>query len=355
MGVFDKMARQGHEQLSFVHDAESGLKAIIGFHDTTLGSALGGCRMYDYPDEEQLIDDVLRLSRGMTAKSAVTGCNHGGGKAVIWGDPEHDKSEALLRAFGRFVEGLEGRFITGTDLGTEYEDFVVAGQETDWVVGLPEYAGGSGNTSVTTAYGVYHGMKAAVEHVWGSDSMKGKTVAVQGVGKVGSVLVGHLIDEGCSVIVTDIDEQLVEKMVDEHGVESVSPEEIYSVDCDVFSPCAMGGILNSETVEQLQCRVVAGAANNQLADEEIGWELHRRGILYAPDYIINAGGLLQVADEIKGFDRERVMRKTAGLYELLGECFARAQEADNPPFVAAEEMVQERIEKIAQVNRIYLP
>ncbi len=355
MGVFDKMARDGHEQVTFFHDEESGLKAFVALHDTTLGSALGGCRMYDYPTEEEALEDVLRLSLGMTAKSAVTQCNHGGGKAVIWGDPDEDKDEALLRAFGRFIDGMRGRFVTGTDLGTEYEDFVVAGQETKWLVGLPEYAGGSGNTSITTAYGVFHGIRATAAHVWGTDDLNGKTVAVQGVGKVGSVLVDHLIEAGCDVYVTDVDEQQISAVKEEYDVQVVAPEEIYDVDCDIFAPCAMGGILNEDTIDRLQCKVIAGAANNQLADEQVGRQLHRRGVLYAPDYIINAGGLLQVADEMQGFNRDRVMRKTAGLYDLLLECFSRAEQDDVPPFVAADKMVWERIEKLAEVNRIYLP
>ncbi len=355
MPIFDQMAKLGHEQLIFASDRESGLRGIIAIHDTTLGSALGGCRMWDYRGEGELIDDALKLSAGMTSKSAVTRCNHGGGKAVIWADPETDKSEPLLRAFGRFVEGLRGRFVTGTDLGTTAEDFLISSQETQWLVGLPEYAGGSGDTSVTTAYGVFWGLKAAAGHLWGTDDLSGRRVAVQGVGKVGTLLVQHLVQAGCEVVVCDVDERRCQDMVAKYDLQVIGVDEIYDVECDVFSPCAMGGILNEGTVERLRCSIVAGAANNQLAEDRMGDLMHEKEILYVPDYIINAGGLIQAADEMHGFDRERAMRKTAGLYELLQRCFALADELDIPPFEAADHLVRERIETLAQVSRIYLP
>ncbi|MFP4200197.1 MAG: Leu/Phe/Val dehydrogenase [Clostridia bacterium] len=355
MGIFERMAREGHEQLIFCQDATSDLKSVIGIHDTTLGSALGGCRMWDYPSEEEAIDDALALSYGMTEKSAITRTNHGGGKAVIWGDPRRDKDEALLRCFGRFVEGLGGRFITGTDVGTTGDDFVVASSETRWLVGLPEYAGGSGNTSITTAQGVLHGLRAAAAHVWGDDDLNGKRVAVQGVGKVGEHLVGLLRDAGCDIIVTDIDSDAVNRVTEDYQVESVKPEAIYDVDCDIFSPCALGNILNCDTVERLKCRIVAGAANNQLSEPQMGDRLHELGILYVPDYIINAGGLIQVADEVEGYDRDRVTRKTEGLYDLLLDCFARADEWSVAPFRAADRLVRERIRILGEINRIYLP
>ncbi|MFO7942203.1 MAG: amino acid dehydrogenase [Bacillota bacterium] len=355
LGIFERMAREGHEQLIFCQDTESDLKSVIGIHDSTLGSALGGCRMWDYSSEEELVDDALALSHGMTEKSAITRTNHGGGKAVIWGDPHRDKSEALLRSFGRFVEGLGGRFITGTDVGTTGEDFVVASSETRWLVGLPEYAGGSGNTSVTTAYGVLNGLRAAAAHVWNDDDLSGKRVAIQGVGKVGEHLVSLLRDAGCELIVTDIDSEAVKRVVDTYEVESVEPESVYDVDCDIFSPCALGNVLNPDTIERLKCRVVAGAANNQLSELPVGDRLHEMGILYVPDYIINAGGLIQVADEVEGYDRDRVTRKTEGLYDLLLECFARADEWSVAPFRAADRLVRERIDTLGAINRIHLP
>ncbi len=355
MSIFDKMSVHGHEQLMFVHDGVSGLRSLIAIHDTTLGGALGGCRMHGYEREEEVIDDALKLSLGMTAKSAVTGCNHGGGKAVIWGDPESDKSEALFRAFGRYVQGLRGRFVTGTDMGTTYEDFVISSEETEWLVGLPEYAGGSGDTSVTTAHGVFWGLKAAAKHIWGSDDLSESRVFVQGAGKVGSRLTEHLVDSGCEVVVTDIDGARVQEMTSRFGVESASPDAVYDLEGDFFCPCAMGGVLNDDTVGRLRVSCVGGAANNQLADPTAGYTLFQRGILYVPDYIINAGGLIQVADELDGYDRRRVMQKTRGLYDLLLRCFSLADELEIPPFQAADRMVADRIERLSGINRIYLP
>lgn len=355
MSIFARMSEHGHEQLMFMRDGVSGLRSLIAIHDTTLGGALGGCRMYPYEREEEVIDDALKLSLGMTAKSAVTGCNHGGGKAVIWGDPESEKSEALFRAFGRYVESLRGRFVTGTDMGTTYEDFVISSEETKWLVGLPEYAGGSGNTSITTAYGVFWGLRAAARHTWGSDDLAGSRILVQGVGKVGSRLTEHLVNSGCEVVVTDVDDARVGQIVSRYGVESVPPEAAYDTEGDFFAPCALGGILNHDTVDRLRVRVVGGAANNQLADVETGRTLFERGILYVPDYIINAGGLIQVADELDGYDRERVMRKTRGLYDLLLRCLSLADELEIPPFEAADRMVVDRIDRLSGINRIYLP
>ncbi len=355
MGIFEKMAAEGHEQLILSYDENSNLKALVAIHDSTLGSALGGCRMWPYETEEEAIDDVLRLSFGMTAKSAITRCNHGGGKTLLWGDPETDKTEAYLRAFGRFIEGLKGRVITGTDMGTSFDDFVTVGQETDWLVGLPEYAGGSGNTSVTTAFGVLQGIRAGVRQVFGSDNLADKTVAVQGVGKVGIRLVEHLIDAGCKVIVTDIDENVVQETKQRFPVEAVTPDAIYDVDCDVFAPCAMGGVLNEDSIERLKCRVIAGAANNQLSHPDIGRKLDEKGILFAPDYIVNAGGLIQVADELEGFNWDRAMKKTGDLYDLLLGCFEVAEKENIPPFEAADRIVADRIQKLGRISRIYLP
>jgi len=354
LGIFDEMAREGHEQLVFLHDSESGLRSVVGIHDSTLGPVLGGCRMHNYDTEEKVIDDVLRLSLGMTAKSAVTGCNHGGGKAVIWGDPDTDKTEALFRAFGRFVQSMRGRFCTGTDMGTTGEDFLIAAQESEWVVGLPDYAGGIGDTSVTTAYGVFCGLQAAADHLWGSGDLNGRTVVVQGLGKVGARLVEHLIEAGCTVIASDVDERRARRLEASFPVKIVGPEEIYDIDCDIFAPCAMGGVLNEDTVERLKCQIIGGAANNQLAHEDVGHMLFERQILYVPDYIINAGGLIQVADEVLGYEPERVRLKTEGLGQLLGRCFSLADELDVPPFEAADRLVEERIRKIAKVGRIFL-
>lgn len=356
MKIFDRMAREGHEQLVFCSDRGSGLRAVVAIHDTTLGPGLGGCRMWDYPDESSAIDDALRLAAGMTHKSAVTGFDHGGAKAVIWGDPAADKSEALFRAFGRFIESLGGRIITGTDLGTTHDDFVIAAEETRWLVGLPESHGGGGDTSEVTSFGILTGMKACAAHVYGDESLEGRTVAVQGLGKVGTNLVRRLAAEGCRVIVTDIDRRRVDAVCEEFPeAEAAAPDDIYDAPADIFSPCAMGGILNKETIPRLKCKIVAGSANNQLEEADDARRLHEAGILYAPDYIINAGGLIQVADEIQGFNRERVWRKAAGLADILRRIFALSTERGMPPNDAAETLVRRRIRVIGSQKGMFVP
>lgn len=355
MGVFERMQQDGHEQVVFCYDKATGLKTIIAIHDTTLGPALGGCRMWPYETEEEALDAALRLSKGMTYKSAASGQNHGGGKAVIWGNPQTDKSEEYFRAFGRFVQTLGGRFSTGTDVGTTPGDFVFSKMESPWLVGLPEEHGGSGNTAIITAFGVWKGIKAAAAHVWGDDSLKGKRIAVSGLGKVGFAVCEHLHDEGAILTVTDIDPAKVQKARETFGCEGVSPEQIFDVECDIFSPNALGGSVNESTLPRLKCRIIAGSENNQLKEERFGAELHRRRILYAPDYVINAGGLIQVADEYMGYNRDRAYRKTAAIYDLLRQIFAISRDEDVPTNVAANRFAERRIAKIGQVNRIYVP
>lgn len=353
-GVFAQMAKEGHEQVVFCYDRATGLKCIIAIHDTTLGPALGGCRMWPYGSEEEALEDALRLAKGMTYKAAISGADHGGGKAVIWGDPARDKSEALFRALGRFVHSLGGRFLTGTDVGTEKEDFVAARMETPHVGGLPEAYGGGGDTAAITAYGVWQGMRAAAAHVWGDESLKGRHVALQGLGKVGTRLLVHLMEEGAEVTVTDVAPARVAEVCRQYpAVRAAAPEAIYDVPCDIFAPCALGGVLNDETIPRLRCRVVAGSANNQLEAPQHGEALHRRGILYAPDYVINAGGLIQVVEELKGYSRERAWQKAAGIYQVLRRIFALSQEAGIPPADAADRLVEERIAAISRVQRIH--
>lgn len=355
MKYFDEMAKAGHEQLSFQYDKATGLKALIAIHDTTLGPALGGCRMWPYEKEEDAVYDALRLSRGMTYKSAASGDNWGGGKSVIWGDPKTDKSEALFRAFGRMVQCFGGRFITGTDVGTVGSDFVWSKMETDYLVALPAEHGGSGDSSILTAFGVWRGIKAAAKEVWGSDSLAGKTVAVQGVGKVGHHLVDHLIDdEGAQVVICDINPDNVKRVTDKHPeVKVVSPQDIFAVDCDIFSPNALGAVLNDETIPVLKCQIVAGAANNVLKEPRHGDMLFERGILYAPDYVINAGGLIQVADELMGYDPARAKRKVGNIYNALLAIFAIAKRDNIPTYRAADILVEERISKLGAIARIY--
>lgn len=356
LDIFKEMEKYGHEQVIFNYDKKSGLKAIICIHDTTLGPALGGCRMWNYETEEEALIDALRLSRGMTYKCAVAGTDFGGGKTVIIGDPKKDKSEGLFRALGRYVQSLGGRYYTGTDVGTYADDFVYAAKETDCVVALPEEYGGSGNSAITTAFGVWKGIKATAKEVFGSDSLTGLRIAVQGVGKVGYHLVKHLYDEGADITITDISKENAEKALkDFSGIKSVEPDEIFDVDCDIFSPNALGGVINDDTINRLKCRAVAGAANNQLAEPRHGDILHEKGILYAPDYVINAGGLIQVADELEGFNRERAMKKTAGIYNILMEIYKISRENNIPTYQAANRLVEERLETISQIKRSFLP
>ncbi len=339
MSVFEQMRAYGHEQVVFCSEPAVGLRAIIAIHDTTLGPALGGVRMWNYRTEEEALQDVLRLSRAMTYKAALAGLRLGGGKAVILGDPRTEKSEGLLRAFGRFVESLGGRYITAEDVGTTVEDMEWIRQETRYVTGV---AGKSGDPSPVTAYGVYCGMKACVRIVYGEDSLAGRTVAVQGAGNVARHLVAHLVREGATVYAADIFPEKVQRLQAEFGnaITAVDPEAIYDVECDIFSPNALGGVLNERTIPRLRCRIVAGGANNQLQDEHAdALRLHERGILYAPDYVINAGGLINVAAELEGeYDQGRVLQRVEGIYTTLLRVFQLARKRNQPPTEAAAEL-----------------
>ncbi len=355
MGIFDEMAKHGHEQLFFCYDRASKLKALIAIHDTTLGPALGGCRMWPYLKEEDAWMDALRLSRGMTYKSAASGCDFGGGKSVIWGDPAKDKSEELFRALGLYVEALNGRFITGTDVGTKSVDFVWALAETDLIVAAPEEYDGSGDSSIITAFGAWRGIKASVKEAFGGDSLQGRVVALQGLGKVGSHLAKYLADDGAELVVTDVNQAAVDEVKAKFKARAVKPDEIFDVQCDVFSPNALGAVINDQTIPRLKCKVVAGAANNQLAEARHGTALWEKGIVYAPDYVINAGGLIQVVDELSGFNRERAYRKAAGIYDALERIFAISREKKIPPAAAADVMVEEKLRQRSQLMTMYLP
>lgn len=354
MGIFDTMGRLDYEQLVFCQDKASGLKAIICIHDTTLGPALGGTRMWNYQTEEEAIRDVMRLARGMTYKNAAAGLNIGGGKAVILGDSRTEKSEELFRALGRFVQALGGRYITAEDVGTNVQDMDWVRLETQFVTGISSSYGSSGDPSPMTARGVWCGMKAAAKEVYGSANLSGKTIAVQGLGHVGHYLVQHLSKEGARLIVTDIHSDTVRQVVNETGAVAVSPEEIYGVECDIYAPCALGAVINDLTISQLKCRIVAGAANNVLAEEKHGDQLHELGILYAPDYVINAGGVINVADELEGYNYERALKKVEGIYDNLAKVIAIAKRDQIPTYRAADRMAEERIEKIGRVHSTYL-
>ncbi|TCW38772.1 leucine dehydrogenase/phenylalanine dehydrogenase [Laceyella sacchari] len=354
--VFALMEEHGHEQVVFCRHARTGLKAIVAIHNTTLGPAIGGCRMIPYETTDEALEDVLRLSKGMTYKCGLADVDFGGGKMVIIGDPAEDKSPEMFRAVGRFVGGLNGRFFTGTDMGTEPEDFIHAARESASFVGLPQSHGGSGDTSIPTALGVLQGMRAIAAHLWGTPSLAGKKVAVQGIGKVGSKLVEMLLEEGALVVIADLcEERCAEwKQRAPEQVEISQVDVIHQVDCDIFAPCARGGIINDRTLDELQCRAVVGSANNQLEEDRHGDLLHVRGILYAPDYLVNAGGLIQVADELEGYQAERVLAKTKAIYDMVLEICERSKRENIPTCRAADRIVVERMENIADLRRMIL-
>jgi len=354
--VFEMMEQYGHEQVVFCRHPRTGLKAVIAIHNTTMGPALGGCRMIPYESTDEALEDVLRLSKGMTYKCGLADVDFGGGKMVIIGDPEQDKSPEMFRAVGRFVEGLGGRFYTGTDMGTTPEDFVYAARESQAFVGLPKTHGGSGDTSIPTALGVLQGIRATAQFLWETDSLTGRTIAIQGVGKVGSRLLELLLEEGASVIIADINEKRCLELKERYGdrVEVQSVAEIHRADCDIFSPCARGGVINDETIDELRCEAIVGSANNQLTDDFHGDMLHQKGILYAPDYLVNAGGLIQVADELEGFSEERVLAKTKAIYDMLLKIYERSRRENIPTCRAADRLVLERLEQVADLRRILL-
>ncbi|HEY4596707.1 MAG TPA: Glu/Leu/Phe/Val dehydrogenase [Thermoanaerobaculia bacterium] len=343
MSVLDRF--EGHEEAVFFSDPSSGLRAIIAIHSTALGPALGGTRFYPYGSEDAALRDVLRLSRGMTYKAAAAGLNLGGGKAVIIGDSKQDKTEELFRAFGRYVESLNGLYITAEDVGTGTEDMEVVSHETRWVTGLSPELGGGGDPSPVTAFGTLQGIKAAVQHL-GDDSLQGRSVAVQGLGSVGYNLARFLRDEGAKVFGTDIDPERTAQAREELGVEIVPLNEILEVECDVVAPCALGAVINDESIPRLRCRIVAGAANNQLKEDRHGQELHDRGILYAPDYVINAGGLINVYNELVGYNREVAMRMAGGIFANMARLFEIARAQSIPTYLAADRLAEERIARV---------
>ncbi|WP_335869606.1 Leu/Phe/Val dehydrogenase [Bacillus sp. 2205SS5-2] len=356
MDMFERISE--HEQVVFCNDEETGLKAIIAIHNTTLGPALGGCRMRPYQSVDEALEDVLRLSKGMTYKCAAADVDFGGGKAVIIGDPQKDKNPELFRAFGQFVESLNGRFYTGTDMGTTPEDFIYALKETNCIVGVDEVYGGSGDSSVPTAMGVVYGLRATNQVIWGSEDLQGKKYAIQGLGKVGLKVALSLIEEGAELFVTDINQDAIDELLSkakEVGVmvKVVEGEEIYGVDADVFVPCAIGGVINDETLSQLKVKAVVGSANNQLLTTEHGNKLHELGILYAPDYIVNSGGLIQVADELYEPNKERVMQKTKTIYHSLMKIYNQAESRGMTTIEAANAFCEERIQSRVRRNSFF--
>ncbi len=344
MGVFSSVESMGHEQVAFCHDGETGLKAIIAVHDTTLGPALGGCRFWNYGSEEEAIFDVLRLSKGMTYKAAVAGLPLGGGKSVILGDPKKLKSEKFFRTFGRFVDSLNGRYITAEDVNIKVEDMNAVAKETNYVSGITTREGGSGDPSPVTALGVFSALKASVKFKLEKDSLAGLTVAVQGTGAVGRHLCQYLHEEGASLVVADINKDSIDFVCKEYGARSVGVDEIFAVDCDVFAPCALGAIINDSTIPQLKAPIVCGGANNQLLDEhKHGLALQEKGILYAPDYVANAGGLINVCYELKGYNADEAKGKARHIYDTMLEIYKEAEKEAIPTFKASDNIAEKRI------------
>lgn len=353
--VFDQL--QGHEQVVFAHDEPSGLRAIIAIHDTGLGPALGGTRFHPYADEAAALRDVLNLSRGMTYKAALAGLDLGGGKAVIIGDPRRDKSEQLLRAYGRFVQSLGGRYHTACDVGTFSEDMDLIARECDFVTGRTVEHGGAGDSSVLTAYGVFQAMRAAAEATWGQATLAGRTVGIAGAGKVGLHLVGHLVEDGADVVVTDVYEPAVRRVTAAYPtVRTVgSVDELVRMPLDVYAPCALGDALTDDVVAVLRASVVCGAANNQLAHPGVEKQLQDAGVLYAPDYLVNAGGLIQVADELSGFDFERARSRATRIFDTTKAVIELARADGIPPAVAADRLAEQRIAAVRRLRGTWLP
>lgn len=350
MGVFDAIGDRGHEEVVFGSDPESGLQAIIAIHSTALGPALGGTRFYPYTSEAEALEDVLRLSQGMSLKAAAAGLDLGGGKAVIIGDHRKLKSERLWRAFGRVVDSLQGRYITAEDVGTDAQDMELIRRETRWVVGVPVEEGGSGDPSPATARGLMAAMRATARFLWGDEDLSGKRVAVLGVGKVGTDLVRRLHENGCKITVADVYPPSLERVRNEYGVEVVEPDEVFDVECDIFAPCSLGGVLNEETIPRLRTQAVVGPANNQLATEEDDDRLNARDILYTPDFVVNAGGLINVNEEIRGYTTEKAAAHIDRIYDNTLQVLEASRERGTTPHRTAVTLAEERIQSIGNLR-----
>lgn len=349
--IFEQIEKMGHEQIMFCNDPKTGLKAIIAVHNTTLGPAIGGTRMWSYASDTDALKDALRLSRGMSFKNAIAGINAGGGKAVLIGNARTDKSEALLRRYGKFVDNLGGKYITAEDVGMNTADMEQISQETSHVVGMPTSLGGSGDPSPFTALGTYVSMKAAAKKAYGSDSLAGKKVSVQGVGHVGEYLIEHLVKEGCKVYVSDIYEDRLQEMVKKFGVEVVGLDEIYDLDVDIYAPCALGATINDHTLERLKCQIIAGSANNQLADEQKhGEACLKKGLIYTPDFLANAGGVINVYSEVKGLPTQWVNDKVERIYDMMFNILTISASQNKNAQEVAIEQAMKRIEAMAHLR-----
>jgi len=353
--VFEQLAKNDHEQVVFCNDTQTGLKAIIGIHNTVLGPALGGTRMWDYASDEEALTDVLRLARGMTYKAAISGLNLGGGKAVILGDADKLKNEAFLRRFGQFVESLNGKYVTAEDVNMSPDDMEYIAMETRHVTGLSENIGGGGDPSPVTAYGVYVGMKAAAKKAYGSDALEGKRISVQGTGHVGMFLLEYLAKENAKLFVSDISGKRANEAAAKYGAKVVGLDEIYDLDVDIYSPNALGATINDDTLQRMRCKIIAGGANNQLEDEDLhGKKLINQGIIYAPDFLINAGGLINVGiDYMGGWSKDRVYRKTEKIYKTTLDIFKLSEEEGISTQQAAMKLAQQRIDDIAKIKKSF--
>ncbi len=349
--VIAQMTLNNHEQVVFCNDNETGLKAIVAIHNTVLGPSLGGTRMWPYKNEMEALTDALRLSRGMSYKSSLAGLNLGGGKAVIIGDAKTQKNEALMRRFGKFIDSLSGKYITAEDVGMSTKDMEYIKMETDFVTGLPESMGGSGDPSPVTARGVYLAMKASCKEKWGNDSLSGKKVVVQGIGHVGESLVHYLVKEDAKVFINDINEERLKAISKETGALVVASDKLYDMDMDIYAPCALGATVNTDTLNRLKCSIICGSANNQLADENLhGKMVIEKGILYAPDFVVNAGGIINVYYELEGYNRERALAHADKIYDTTLNIFKVSKEQNIPTYMAANRIAEKRIADIGKVK-----
>ena len=352
--ILEQLSQSGHKKVVFCNDPDTGLKAIIAIHDTTLGPALGGVRMWNYNSEAEALEDVLRLSKGMTYKSAIAGLNVGGGTAVIIGDSRRQKTEALMRSFGRFVKNLNGEFIAGEDVGTTVRDMEYIRMETQHVTGVPESLGGAGNPAPYTAKGVYLGIKACVKEVFGTDELAGRSVVVQGTGNVGEHLVELLRNDNVEVYVTDINEESMRMIARKYKAKAIEADKIFNMGADIYAPCALGATINDKTLKTMKFAIIAGSANNQLADERIhGQILQEKGILYAPDYLINAGGIISCYSELTGFGKKRTIQLTENIYEATREVIKLSKSENIPTNLAASRIAEKRIEDIKKIKSSY--
>ena len=349
--IFSQLETLGHKKVVFCSDPDTGLKAIIAIHDTTLGPALGGTRMWAYKTEHDALQDVLRLSKAMTYKAAMSGLNLGGGKAIIIGDSRKDKTEALLRKFGRFIKNLNGEFITAEDVGTNPKDMEYIRMETQHVTGIPESIGGSGDPAPIAAQGVFMGIKAAVKELYGNDNITGRSIIVQGIGHVGENLVRLLRDENAKVYASDINEELLRQVAKKYGAEAISNNSIFDIDADIYAPCALGATVNTQTIKKLKCGIIAGSANNQLEDEQVhGQMLLDKGILFAPDYVINAGGLINCYSELMGFSKKRTLQLTENIYDATRNVLKLSKAENISSIEAANKIAEKRIPDIKKVK-----